>query len=152
MADLTEVITAADFHPSHCNIMMYSSSRGSIKLGDMREAALCDKHAKGMWFFLENTCGGLFMDMMVVFEEPEDPNSKSFFSEIIASISDVKFSPDGRYIIARDYLTLKIWDVNMESMPVQTINVYSRLKMFFKCNINVDTRSITTKVMRFVRE
>lgn len=104
MEELTEVITAADFHPTHCNIMMYSSSRGSIKLGDMREAALCDKHAK-------------------VFEEPEDPVSKSFFSEIIASISDVKFSPDGQYVIARDYLTLKIWDLKMESGPVHTINV-----------------------------
>ncbi len=59
----------------------------------------------------------------VVFEEQEDPASRSFFSEIIASISDIKFSPDGRYIISRDYLTLKIWDVNMEARPVQTIHV-----------------------------
>ena len=58
-----------------------------------------------------------------VYEEPEDPASKSFFSEIIASISDVKFSPDGRYVLARDYLTLKLWDLNMEAKPVQTINV-----------------------------
>lgn len=109
MEELTEVITAADFHPSHCNIMMYSSSRGSIKLGDLRESALCDHHAK-------------------LYEEPEDPASKSFFSEIIASISDVKFSPDGRYVIARDYLTLKVWDLNMESKPVQTINIHDQLK------------------------
>lgn len=58
-----------------------------------------------------------------MFEEQEDPATRSFFSEIIASISDIKFSPDGRYIIARDFLTLKIWDVNMDSRPVQTINV-----------------------------
>lgn len=48
MEELTEVITAADFHPSHCNIMMYSTSRGTIKLGDMRQAALCDAYSKGM--------------------------------------------------------------------------------------------------------
>ena len=41
-------------------------------------------------------------------QEPEDPSSKSFFSEIIASISDVKFSPDGKYAISRDYLRLKV--------------------------------------------
>lgn len=41
---------------------------------------------------------------------------KSFFSEVIGSISDVKFSPDGRYIMARDYLKLKIWDVNMDGI------------------------------------
>lgn len=31
-----------------------------------------------------------------VFEEPEDPSNRSFFSEIISSISDVKFSHSGR--------------------------------------------------------
>jgi serine/threonine-protein phosphatase 2A regulatory subunit B len=47
MAELTEVITAADFHPWHCNIMMYSTSRGAVKLGDMRQAALCDSYSQG---------------------------------------------------------------------------------------------------------
>jgi serine/threonine-protein phosphatase 2A regulatory subunit B len=48
MEELTEVITAADFHPSHCNILMYSTSRGAVKLGDMRQAALCDSHSIGL--------------------------------------------------------------------------------------------------------
>jgi len=109
MEELTEVITAADFHPSACNIMAYSSSRGSIRLCDTRESALCDNHAK-------------------IFEEEEDLANKSFFSEIIASISDVKFTFDGRYIISRDYLTLKIWDMNMESRPVKTIQIHEHLR------------------------
>jgi WD40 repeat protein len=65
---------------------------------------------------------------LTVFEEEEDPSNKSFFSEIIASISDVKFSPDGRYILARDYLTMKVWDVNMESRPVKVINIHDHLR------------------------
>jgi len=109
MEELTEVITAAEFHPSHCNQFVYSSSKGTIKLADMRESALCDQHAKQ-------------------FEEEEDPTNRSFFSEIISSISDVKFSHDGRYILSRDYLTLKIWDVNMESRPVKTINIHDHLR------------------------
>ncbi|CAH0476446.1 unnamed protein product [Peronospora belbahrii] len=109
MEELTEVITAADFHPTQCNTMMYSTSRGAIKLGDMRQAALCDSYSQ-------------------VFEEQEDPETRSFFSEIIASISDIKFSPDGRYIIARDFLTLKVWDINMNSRPVQTINIHEHLR------------------------
>jgi serine/threonine-protein phosphatase 2A regulatory subunit B len=60
----------------------YSSSRGSIKLADLRAAALCDRHSK-------------------IFEEEDDPANKSFFSEIISSISDVKFSQCGRYIVSR---------------------------------------------------
>jgi serine/threonine-protein phosphatase 2A regulatory subunit B len=46
MEELTEVITAAEFHPISCNLFMYSSSKGTIKLADMRESALCDQHAK----------------------------------------------------------------------------------------------------------
>ncbi|GAQ80853.1 Serine/threonine protein phosphatase 2A regulatory subunit [Klebsormidium nitens] len=109
MEDLTEVITSAEFHPSHCNVLAYSSSKGAIRLADMRSAALCDKHAKQ-------------------FEEQEAPGSRSFFSEIIASISDIKFCRDGRYILARDYMTLKLWDVNMESAPVASFKVHEHLR------------------------
>lgn len=109
MEELTEVITAAEFHPQQCNMFAYSSSKGTIKLADMRMAALCDRQAK-------------------VFEEEEDPANKSFFSEIVASISDIRFSHDGRYIVSRDYLTLKVWDVNMDSKPVKTIPIHDYLK------------------------
>ncbi|KAJ0327981.1 hypothetical protein COL5a_005570 [Colletotrichum fioriniae] len=46
MEELTEVITAAEFHPLSCNWFMYASSKGTIKLADMRQSALCDSHAK----------------------------------------------------------------------------------------------------------
>ena len=46
MEELTEVITAAEFHPINCNEFVYSSSKGSIRLCDMRAKALCDQHAK----------------------------------------------------------------------------------------------------------
>eukprot|EP01135_Chromosphaera_perkinsii_P000684 Nk52_evm12s148 gene=Nk52_evmTU12s148 len=112
MEELTEVITAAEFHPIHCNHFMYSSSKGTIKLADMRSSALCDGHAK-------------------MFEEEEDvnsPSNKSFFSEIISSISDVRFSNDGRYIMSRDYLTVKLWDLNMERRPVKTFHIHEYLR------------------------
>lgn len=109
MEELTEVITAAQFHPVNCNEFIYSSSKGTIRLCDMREKALCDDHAK-------------------LFEEPEDPSTRSFFSEIIASISDVKFSHSGRYVLSRDYLTVKVWDVNMESRPVEIYPVHDYLR------------------------
>ncbi|KAG6792434.1 hypothetical protein POTOM_001583 [Populus tomentosa] len=143
MEDLTEVITSAEFHPSHCNMLAYSSSKGSIRLIDMRQSALCDSHAK-------------------LFEEPEAPGSRSFFTEIIASISDIKFARDGRHILSRDYMTLKLdkggyvcnkvlrhltlmyamvakivdsrkmgttlWDINMDSGPVATFQVHEYLR------------------------
>ena len=48
MEELTEVITAAEFHPLSCNLFCYSSSKGTVKLADMRDSALCDRHAKSM--------------------------------------------------------------------------------------------------------
>ncbi|MEE6462549.1 hypothetical protein FKM82_001632, partial [Ascaphus truei] len=104
MEDLTEVITAAEFHPHHCNLFVYSSSKGSLRLCDMRASALCDKHCK-------------------LYEEPEDPSNRSFFSEIISSVSDVKFSHSGRYMLTRDYLTVRVWDLNMETRPIETYQV-----------------------------
>jgi serine/threonine-protein phosphatase 2A regulatory subunit B len=134
MEELTEVITAAEFHPQHCNLFMYSSSKGNIKLSDMRAASLCDQHAKCKFIFT-TLCGASIPVVLIqlitfptVYEDAEDPSTKSFFSEIIASISDVKFSKDGRYILARDYLTLKIWDINMDNKPVTTINIHEQLR------------------------
>lgn len=61
------------------------------------------------------------------FEEPEDPSTRSFFSEIISSISDVKFSHNGRYLMTRDYLTVKVWDLHMENKPLEIYQVrYTR--------------------------
>jgi len=104
----------------------------------MRAAALCDSSAK-------------------VFDEPEDPANKSFFSEIISSISDIKFSSDGRYILARDYLYLKLWDINMEHKPVKSFPVHDYLRgklcdMYendcifdkFECAINGDGTQMIT--------
>ncbi|PKA55919.1 Serine/threonine protein phosphatase 2A 55 kDa regulatory subunit B beta isoform [Apostasia shenzhenica] len=109
MEDLTEVITSAEFHPLQCNTLAYSSSKGSIRLIDLRQSALCDYHSK-------------------LFEEHETPGSRSFFTEIIASISDIKFSKDGRHILSRDYMTLKLWDLNMDSRPVGTFQVHEYLR------------------------
>jgi len=50
--------------------------------------------------------GGRFL--CAAFEEPEDPAGKSYFSEIIASVSDLEFTRDGRYIVSRDYLSIKV--------------------------------------------
>lgn len=54
--------------------------------------------------------------------------TKSFFSEIISSVSDMKWSSDGRYILARDYMNLKLWDLNMDSAPVVTYSVHEHLR------------------------
>ncbi|XP_019052246.1 PREDICTED: serine/threonine protein phosphatase 2A 55 kDa regulatory subunit B beta isoform-like isoform X2 [Nelumbo nucifera] len=109
MEDLTEVITSAEFHPVYCNLLAYSSSRGFIRLIDMRQSALCDHHAR-------------------IFQDREVHGPKSFFTEIIASISDIKFASDGRHILSRDYMNLKLWDLHMEGSPVATFKIHEYLR------------------------
>lgn len=58
-----------------------------------------------------------------MFEEQDDPTTRSFFSEIISSISDVKISNSGRYMMSRDYMTVKVWDLHMETKPIETYPV-----------------------------
>ena len=94
-----------------------------------------------------------------MFEEPEDPANRSFFSEIISSISDVKFSNNGRYLITRDYLSVKVWDLNMDSKPVETYQVHEYLRsklcalyetdcIFdkFECSWSGDDRLVTAQL------
>lgn len=109
MEDLTEVITAADFHPSNCSLFAYATSKGCIRLADLRDSALCDQHAK-------------------CFEDADTTVSKSFFAEIISSINDAKFSPDGNFILARDYMNLKLWDVRKENAPLAVYPVHESLR------------------------
>lgn len=56
MEELTEVITSAEFHPQQCHTFAYSSSKGSIRLCDMRQAALCDKHCKCEFQWVLRVC------------------------------------------------------------------------------------------------
>lgn len=122
MDDLTEVITSAEFHPSHCHLFMHSSSRGNVKLCDLRANALCDNWVKE---FEDHSVSGT-----VTGGANGNGNSSrtSFFSEIIASISDIKFSPNGRYILTRDYMNMKLWDINMENQPLLNIPVQETLR------------------------
>lgn len=77
---------------------MYEQLRHYVCLGSRRLQYLCGM-AK-LPFFL--------YDFAVFLEDQSDAANKSFFSEIISSISDVKFSHDGNYFLARDYLTIKV--------------------------------------------
>jgi len=107
MDELTEVITCSDWHPKNCNVFIYSTSKGVIRMGDLRGRALCSSYAK-------------------VFEDTES-DIGGFFQELVSTISDVKWSPDGNYIVSRDYLTMKIWDPRIENRPFKVIKFHEAL-------------------------
>jgi serine/threonine-protein phosphatase 2A regulatory subunit B len=107
MDELTEVITCADFHPQNCNVLIYATSKGVIRMGDLRNSALCERYSK----------------------EYEDTESDigGFFQELVTTISDVKFAPDGNFIVSRDYLTMKIWDPRVENRPLRVLKFHDQL-------------------------
>ena len=107
MEDLTEVITSACYHPKDASIFLYTSSCGQVKQGDLRMSR--NKES----------------DFTSFVSQAE--NEKSFFSEIIASISDCKYSNDGNHIFSRDYMKLKIWDRRMSHKPLRNIPINTRL-------------------------
>jgi len=109
MEDLTEVITCAKYHPTHGNLLSYASSRGFTYVCDLRENAKVGAPAQSFGLNL-------------------DESEKSFFTEILVSVSDMSFTQDGTYLLTRDFLTTKIWDMRMEKEPFKTINLHSYLE------------------------
>merc|ERR1712004_352964 len=53
------------------------------------------------------------------------------------------FSNSGRYMISRDYLSVKVWDLHMESKPIETftVNEYLRSKL---CSLYENDSAIMT--------
>ncbi|KAJ3445644.1 protein phosphatase pp2a regulatory subunit b [Anaeramoeba flamelloides] len=135
---LSEVITCSQFHPSQCSELIYSTSKGIINYADLRQGSKCNKSVK-------------------MFQGGENVEKETFLDEIISNITDIKFSPCGRYILSRDFTSLKIWDLNMENQPLSTLyfhqfsqNKYKELykngNIFdrFKCNWSGNGKHVLT--------
>ena len=55
--------------------------------------------------------------------DPQNIDLAPGMSEVTSAISDFSFSKDGLYLIARDYLHLKIWDIRNKTEPVSVVKV-----------------------------
>ncbi len=100
------------------SLWLKDKKKTSLLSSDLLQCTMC--------FHCQKITAFCFLFSLVDFEEPEDPSTRSFFSEIISSISDVKFSHNGRYLMTRDYLTVKVWDLQMENKPLETYQVSFR--------------------------
>lgn len=107
--ELNEVITTSTFSPSHDYHIVYGTSKSVIKLLDLREKVNCTNSG-------------------ILFDDPNSRKNKNFFTEIITSISDLKFTNDGSKLLARDFLSTKIWDLKMPKNPLNVTTLYEPLK------------------------
>jgi serine/threonine-protein phosphatase 2A regulatory subunit B len=91
---------------------MHGSSKGVIRIADLRIKALVDRLSSNTFQIRTNV-------------------KKTYFSEITDSILDAKYTSDGRYILSRDYMTLRLWDTKMPNLPIHTSHVHPQLSSHF---------------------
>lgn len=139
MKNLTEVITSAYFHPSQPYTIALTTSRGVVKLSDLRTSPTCKSFIKK-------------------YEWPRHKHARrTFISELTASICDLSFSPNGQSFLTRDYMTLRLWDMRKETAPVLTLPVHEHLRPHlsslhrrdyifdkFQCRFSRDGSSLVT--------
>lgn len=93
---ITEVITCAKYHPHNTHEIMWTSTNGSIRLGDLRSKVIMDKPTQVLKY----------------------ESSKSwYYEELVVSISSAEFCKAHESIVARDYFTVKYWDLRNPSSP-----------------------------------
>ncbi|KAI9087542.1 hypothetical protein K1719_030412 [Acacia pycnantha] len=113
-SETSEMITSAVFHPIHCNLLAYGSSRGRIHLSDMRQEMRCDSSA-------------------TIFHDPSLLDLNLPHLQRASWIYDVKFLADDGIggdlqLISRDYMNMKIWDMRMDAHPIAIYGVHEQLR------------------------
>jgi len=111
--ELTEVLTAARFHPQHCHTFAYGTSKGHVHVADTRVRALCDGPGgtRRLQSFLAPPSS------RPPYRYPSHPalpgagtgtGTDALLTEMVGAVSDLRYSHDGRFLVARDYLSVKV--------------------------------------------
>lgn len=79
-----------------------------LKLCDLRVSSNCDSTASSF--------------------KSESAAQKNFLASLLSSYSSGDFVKQGKYIVSRDYLTVKIWDVCNTKKPVLNLTLQDSLK------------------------
>jgi len=103
MEDLDQVIKHVEFHPQHCNIFSYGTSKGELLLADLRASSTVKKPSK-------------------VFHSTK--KARDFFSEIVEQVLHSSFSKaDCNKVVVRDFNTVKVWDLRREKDPLRIVSI-----------------------------
>jgi serine/threonine-protein phosphatase 2A regulatory subunit B len=106
--DDRETITCCKMHPQSDSIFLYGMSKGSLQVADMRVSASSEDNS---------TCYKL-----------TNSNPKNYLLNLISNISSATFTNNGKYIVTRDYLSVKVWDVCNSKKPVSCVILNEGLK------------------------
>lgn len=106
--DVQENINFSKMHPTADNLLIYGTNKGSLKLCDMRISSNSDTTATNF--------------------KNQFPGQKNFLTDFLTSYSSADFCKQGKYLVSRDYLTVKVWDVCNAKKPLSTINLNEAMK------------------------
>ncbi|CUI15480.1 Hypothetical protein, putative, partial [Bodo saltans] len=97
------------FHPSHGSLFLLGRSSGHLSVGDLRDPPCRTKRRYGATFELRPEHNTI--------QHPEH-------DDILVSVSSASFiGSSTSYVVSRDYLGMKLWDVRNPSRPVNSVGV-----------------------------
>lgn len=108
LEDIKETITFSKMHPCSDSLFAYGTNKGGLKLCDMRISANTDSTALNF--------------------KNELPGQKNFLTEMISCYSSGDFTRNAKYLITRDFLTVKVWDLTNTRKPISSILLQDALK------------------------
>jgi len=106
--EVEENINFSKMHPTSDSLFIYGTNKGNLKLCDLRAASNCDSG------------GSVF--------KSEYSGNKNFLASMLSSYSSGDFSKQGKYIVCRDYLSVKVWDICNTKKPVTNVVLYDGFK------------------------
>ena len=107
--DVKENISCVKAHPTSDSLFAYGTNRGLLALSDMRTSSKNLKYV------------GSYKPLSFKMESPKEKGN--FFTQMISSYSSMVFLGNSRYIAARDFLTVKVWDVAKTDRPVACVTI-----------------------------
>ncbi|KAK2944738.1 putative Serine/threonine-protein phosphatase 2A 55 kDa regulatory subunit B delta [Blattamonas nauphoetae] len=111
--DITQVITCASMHPSQDNIFMYSTSKGYVRICDMRQKAILDEPTAE----LNDTTSAAARTTL-----------PSPSPEVANFVCDSQYSSDGQYIVSRDFFNIRLWDPRVPTRPVFAVPLHDAIR------------------------
>lgn len=114
--EVEELVTAANFHPTHGSLFLMSRSSGALNIGDLRDPPCRSKRK-------------FAISTKVV--PHQNPVSSSPFDEILCSISSAAFLGND-HVVTRDYLSVKVWDLRKASSPYASAPVMKYMAPFLE--------------------
>lgn len=95
-------------HPTSDSLFIFGTNKGNLKLCDLRISSNSDTTATNF--------------------RNQYPGQKNFLTDFLTSYSSVDFCRQGKYLVTRDFLSVKVWDVCNSKKPVNTFLLNESMK------------------------